>query len=81
MCVGTCDNGDLTKMMASPKVDEQIKDIIGEFLDQRQAPEWLEYDTENEEEEPHSPPGSVEKEPTQPLKMPSAASCSPVTPC
>ena len=70
MCVGTCDNGDLTKMMASSKVDEQIKDTIGEFFDQKQAPERFEYDTDKEEEESHSSPGPVEKEPTQPVKCP-----------
>ena len=31
LCAGTCDNGYLTNRMAPSKVDEQIKEIFGEF--------------------------------------------------
>ena len=33
LCAGTCDNGYLTNRMAPSKVDEQIKEIFGEFFD------------------------------------------------
>ena len=80
--VGTCDNSDLCKMMVSPKVDKQIKETIGEFLNQRQPPEWFEDDLDNEEEEPHpqkTSPGPVDKELTQPVETPTAVSRTPVT--
>ena len=51
---GTCDNGYLTKMMAPSKVDEQIKEIFGDFFDKRKPPGWFEDGSDYEEEEPHS---------------------------
>ena len=80
--VGTCDNSDLCKTMVSPKVDKQIKETIGEFLNQRQPPEWFEDDLDNEEEEPHpqkTSPGPVDKKLTQPVETPTAVSRTPVT--
>ena len=68
-------------MMVSPKVDKQIKETIGEFLNQRQPPEWFEDDLDNEEEEPHpqkTSPGPVDKELTQPVETPIAVSRTPV---
>ena len=49
LCAGTCDNGYLTNRMAPSKVDEQIKEIFGEFLDYSTTFD----DSDNEEEEPH----------------------------
>ena len=80
--VRTCDNSDLCKMMVSSKVDKQIKETIGEFLNQRQPPEWFEDNLDNEEEEPHpqkTSPGPVDKELTQPVETPTAVSRTPVT--
>ena len=44
-------------------------------------PEWFKDDSGNEEEEPHSSSGPVEKGPTQSVKTPSAASHTPATSC
>ena len=35
----TCDKGDLCKMMASSKLDENIKETIGKFFNKRLPPE------------------------------------------
>ena len=39
----------------------------------------FEDDSDNKDEEPHSSPGPVNKEPAQSVKMPSTASYTPVT--
>ena len=45
------------------------------------SPEWFEDDSDNKNEEPHSSPGPVNKEPAQSVKTPSTASHTPVTSC
>ena len=57
----TCDNGDLSKMMASSKVGKQIKETIGNVFNQIQPPEWFEdesdySDTKDEDEQPQKVP-------------------------
>ena len=45
------------------------------------SPEWFEDDSDNKNEEPHSSPGPVNKEPAQSVKTPSTASHTSVTSC
>ena len=74
----------LKKMLTLSGIDKKTKGTIKQFFKQRQPPEWFEDDSDNEKEKPHSQktsPGPVDKEPTQPVKTPPAASHTSVTSC
>ena len=82
--VANFDTNYLKKMLTLSGIDRKTKDAIKQFFKQRQPPKWFENDLDNEEEESHSKKtsqGPVDKESTQPVKTPPAASRTPVTSC